>query len=251
MFWSFLIFISWLTWKVIAWWVVLTIIWLFLKWQFKSWRNFEQEMRDWETILIRNIWILCIFLIMIFIGLLAWNWLWDKAIFSNEYLVNWIGLIVAFWYWYKRYERDKETDALISYSKEYAAAVNQIPEKWIWGLLNIWYTQYCLYKKWYLKEDFWIELEFWIKKDLLDILLAEHDTFAMDREAYSSEEYKKVIDYLVYSDTLLVFDLQRITIANQFLVYLRTVIQEVLTSIKIIRKDHKNNINTWFEFYTK
>lgn len=96
---------------------------------------------------------------MIFIGLLVWNWLQEKEILSSEYLVSWIGLIIAFWYWYKTYERDKEIEMIEKFNKGELTIENFDED--LSKLAHAFY----LYEKWYLPEHVWQRID--IKNDKL------------------------------------------------------------------------------------
>lgn len=138
-------------------------------------------MRSYEIILLRNIWILCMFLILIILALLCWNWLGDKIIFSNEYLVSCIGLITAFWYWYKRYERDKEIELIKYFSEKYNISKLKIfDHKELANykeLLTVWYEEYFLHDKWYITQELWNEWEYWIKEDIKEFINNAHQKF--------------------------------------------------------------------------
>lgn len=136
-------------------------------------------MKIWELLLLRNIWIFCMALIMIFVWLLVSNILWDKDIFSSEYLMSWIWLTVAFWYWYKKYERDKEIQLIERYTEKYNRIYDEITQKLMdeenevqikkvdfRDIFNLWYEEFFLHTKWYISEDLWIEWLFWIKQDI-------------------------------------------------------------------------------------
>jgi transcriptional regulator with XRE-family HTH domain len=69
-------------------------------------------------------------------------------------------------------------------------------------------------------------------KNLMDILIEEYRNYCLDENLFLNNEYKKVIDYLIYSEKLLVFDSKKVTYANQFLAYIRITINEVISSIK-------------------
>ncbi len=205
----------------------------------------QETAKDLEKFLLKNLTTACFLSILV-----LWVY-WLEGKLDKNFTLTAIGAILVFWYWYKTYERDKEIEALIHYWKEYNIAVNDIPEKGIWGLLNEWYTQYFLYNKGYLKDDYWIELEYWIKKDLLEILLVEYDAYISNKDQYLSDEYQKVIDYISRSSALSVFDPKKLTLANKFLPYFKHVITEVIWLIKELKDYKKDNTYQWFEIYTK
>lgn len=83
----------------------------------------------------------------------VWNWIqsitWIQEIkwISTQYMFTTLWAIFAFWYWYKKYERDKEI---------------QIIDKllqWNFSLDNFslvpWNTAYKMSLSWYLKDDYY------------------------------------------------------------------------------------------------
>lgn len=93
---------------------------------------------------------------------------------SNILLMIW--WVIAFWYWYKKYEQDKELSIIQKYTTKY----NEIKkDKNLYDfekykeLLNLWYEEFYMYNKWYISKKLWNEWEFWISNDIYNFILNE------------------------------------------------------------------------------
>jgi len=80
-----------------------------------------------------------------------------KQIISTQYMLTTIWAIFAFWYWYKRYERDKEIEMI-----DKLILKENIDE-----LIIDWKAKRIFYEKWYIKDYLWniIESNYQIKFD--------------------------------------------------------------------------------------
>jgi len=87
-----------------------------------------------------------------------------------------IGATIVFWYWYKKYERDKEIELIKYYSEKYneislkmktynGVSINEISNIFS-ELINLWYSEYHLWKTWYVSDKLWNDWEYWIKSDI-------------------------------------------------------------------------------------
>jgi hypothetical protein len=135
-------------------------------------------MKFWELVLMRNIWISCMELIMLFIVLLFSNIVADKEVLSSEYLLSWIWLTIAFWYWYKKYERDKEIELIKNFSERYHRESEKTKLWEYTWIINIWYEEYFLYSRWYISELLWKEWDYWIYRDLQSFLWQDYENFS-------------------------------------------------------------------------
>jgi len=107
------------------------------------------------------VWII-IFLVFLFLfQQFLWliNWYFDLGIplwfnyISLSQLLSFIWVTIAFWYWYKRYERDKELELL---DKNITSPPNMSdPDILIFN----WSVLYNLKKNNYIKEELWLDLE--------------------------------------------------------------------------------------------
>lgn len=118
--------------------------------------------------------------------------------YKDLYLVIW--WIFAFWYWYKKYERDKELDFLEKINLNINNFNNQ-------ELIIDWHIKYILYKKWYLKKYVWEILEdkyvlslyerlmlLWFYKEWNDNILVENIYFIKNLDKYEeSKEYFMIV----------------------------------------------------------
>ncbi len=70
----------------------------------------------------------------------------------TQYMFTTIWAICAFWYWYKRYERDKELEIIEKLWKEY----DLIKKDKDWKkLVSLWFKEYYFFKNWYIKKEWW------------------------------------------------------------------------------------------------
>lgn len=166
-------------------------------------------MRFYEKILMQNIGISCMTLIIIFLLFLIANIFSEKNILSTEYLLSGLGLTVAFWYGYKKYERDKEIEMIERYSDKYNTIINSLSQDipsakiilWYRDLLNIWSEEYFLHKQNYISNDLWSEWEEYVKQDIKSILLDEFNSMEINLIQVNSDE----LVYLDNSNFLLCF----------------------------------------------
>ena len=137
-----------------------------------------------EKILISN-------MTLIIIVLLFWIILFSIfCIISIEYTFTAIWAILAFWYWYKKYERDKEIELVYRYTWKYNLLMNKLSGcettkekiKSYWDLLNLFYEEYYLYCKNYISTKLWKEWKEWIYLDIFEIL--NHDSENNDDKMY-------------------------------------------------------------------
>lgn len=90
--------------------------------------------------------------------------------------------IFAFWYWYKKYERDKELVVIEKYTNEYDNIHTKL-ETWsdgynkvnVMAMIALWNKEFFLASKWYVSEELWKEWTFWMQKDLWKFLFHEID----------------------------------------------------------------------------
>lgn len=85
-----------------------------------------------------------------------------KQIISTEYMFTTLWAIFAFWYWYKRYERDKELELIEKYTQIYESSKNDNKK-----LLILWEKEFYLNNRWYISNELWKEWDFWIRDDII------------------------------------------------------------------------------------
>lgn len=102
-----------------------------------------------------------------------------KLWIDNKETLLMIWWIIAFWYWYKKYERDKELEIIEKYTKKYEEIKKELESninKWdVWkldfnNLTNLWYEEFFLKSKWYISNELWKEWKYWIKNDITNYL---------------------------------------------------------------------------------
>lgn len=91
-----------------------------------------------------------------------------------------IWAIFAFWYWYKKYERDKEIEVISIYTKKYQKIKENYKnskntkddlEIYFSKLFNLWREEFHLYDKWYISEKIWKLWKKFIKININKLLL--------------------------------------------------------------------------------
>ncbi len=123
---------------------IITIIYLIFISLWGYFLFFKLEL--FEKFLIQKISIILISWIIFIMYAQTFLWINNK---DTLLMVWWI---IAFWYWYKRYERDKELEMLDKYIMWNLSTKNieEIKKRRIWFLLN---------EKWYIKKWLWDEID--------------------------------------------------------------------------------------------
>lgn len=122
---------------------------------------------DLEKILLRNM----TFVILIIIWVI-WIlfFILDKKILDIKYALTSTWAIVAFWYWYKKYERDKELEVVEKYTEKYNTLVENLYKNRTRTnyrkLFNLYWEEFFLKSKWYISDELWEQWEYWIRSDL-------------------------------------------------------------------------------------
>ena len=122
---------------------------------------------DLEKILLRNM----TFVILIIIWVI-WIlfFILDKKILDIKYALTSTWAIVAFWYWYKKYERDKELEVVEKYTEQYNTLVENLYKNRTRTnyrkLFNLYWEEFFLKSKWYISDELWEQWEYWIRSDL-------------------------------------------------------------------------------------
>ncbi len=136
---------------------------------------------DLERLLLNNLTRLSFYLILLLISLQIFYFSIWKSFLSSTELLTFIWAILIFWYWYKKYERDKEIQLIELYSKNYNEIKTNIYNlNWVpdyKSILNLWYEEYYLYHNWYISEKLWKEWCFWIEDDIKNFISYEKLNF--------------------------------------------------------------------------
>lgn len=138
---------------------------------------------DIEKILLKNLTRVCFYsIIIIFLFQILYN--------SKEWLnfITMIWWIIIFWYWYKRYERDKEIEILEKYWKRYDK-INSIKNNdkiKFKKILNLCEEEFYLYNKWYISDKLWKKIEHKIEKNLSYLIFYILDTKKEEQRKYIS-----------------------------------------------------------------
>lgn len=133
-------------------------------------KEIKEYLQDLEKWILWNISIITFIIIL----LLILYQIYTKNKLDTQNFITTLWAIIAFWYWYKKYERDKEFEIIEKYTKEY----DKIFENTDWldykKLLNLWYKELYLYNKWYLSKSLWLDWSKWIENDIDDIIIKDY-----------------------------------------------------------------------------
>lgn len=101
-------------------------------------------------------------------------------------LILMVWWIIAFWYWYKKYERDKELEIIEKYTEKYNninLKINKLYNQDIlnskeisfetWNLLNLFFEEFYLKEKWFISESLWQNWKNFISNDIDNIFEKE------------------------------------------------------------------------------
>lgn len=98
-------------------------------------------------------------------------------IISTQYMFTTLWAIFAFWYWYKRYERDKEINTIKHYSEKYDLIRDNFQKgkigekKYYSKIWNLWKEEFLQYKRWYITKayfnEIWSSITTFIVKEIL------------------------------------------------------------------------------------
>lgn len=147
-------------------------------------------------------WIIIIILfiyILQFIQLPTWKIItqlfWIEEInktISIESTITYLGAILAFWYWYKKYERDKELDLIEKYQL-WTITISNIDE------LQKWEMVYLLKRNWYIEKWIWELIERNNTKIFYEFL-KEYLTLKSEKEIIEKTNIlsKKIVEIIIY-----------------------------------------------------
>lgn len=117
------------------------------------------EYKNWiEKIILNNLSILIIFISIFLI-------IYKDNLDDNITLISFLWWIILFWYWYKKYERDKELEMIDKLSNEYNKIKEKKDNK---KLIDFWYKEFYFYKNWYIAEERWDYIELRIIKNIIN-----------------------------------------------------------------------------------
>ncbi len=138
-----------------------------------------------ETILEKKLLKLSLIKVIVVILFLIWSLFFLKRdSIKIEYAITYTWGLISFWYWYKKYERDKEIEIIRYYTEKYNETYEEIKNNLMTSdnevktnlvdfrkIFNLWYEEYFLYSRWYISEELWKEWRYWIKEDLTLFIL--------------------------------------------------------------------------------
>lgn len=193
-----------------------------------------------EKILLKNMSFVLFTLIFYFIYNLSWDFSVEKN--KDVYLIIW--WLLAFWYWYKKYERDKELELIEKYKakliKSRRLYVLIKKEKntdiiidWYKEILHIWHEIFYLWEKSYISKELFSELDNMIKNALFDILDEDKINYYKREKKYINDDCISIMDNSYFLLSLKDFMNFKDLDPNWFYKYL------------------KNKINIWLRQNTK
>jgi len=85
---------------------------------------------------------------------------------STQFTLTTIWWMFAFWYWYKKYERNKELEIIEKLEKEYKT----IKELDSWkNLINFWFKEFYYKEQWYITNNWWKYISKKISHNLINL----------------------------------------------------------------------------------
>jgi len=150
--------------------------------------NKQKLFENIENIFLANITRVSAYIIIWLISVKLLSIIYKFNFIELEYLLTIIWAIFAFWYWYKKYERDKELEIIEKYTEKYnfiKDKINDLINDWInkniyliekeyKKLLNLFFVEYYLNCKWYISKELWIEWSWWVEIDIFKLI--EYDS---------------------------------------------------------------------------
>ncbi len=123
-----------------------------------------------EQKILNNLTRVCFYLISFLLWFKFVSIIYKFHFIENSQLITVIWAIFIFWYWYKKYERDKELEIIEKYSTEYEKIKDDLKKSKnsnnYYKLVNLFYKEYFLFSRWYITPNLWKEWEYWIKEDI-------------------------------------------------------------------------------------
>ncbi len=143
---------------------------------------YNQTAKDIEKFLLKNLTTACFLLIFV----LWFHWLDNRL--DKNFVLTAIWAVIVFWYWYKTYERDKEIQLIQYYSDRYNLLNIEIKTMSdensdlliikFSELINLWYSEFHLWKQGYISDKLWNEWEYWIKSDIFIYIYEGYSGFS-------------------------------------------------------------------------
>lgn len=174
--------------------------------------------------IIENFWLknLSWILITAFIVIL-WLWIFDKL--SIEYTITSLWAIFAFWYWFKRYERDKELE-IIDKFLNWNFTIKNISE------LKKYTVTLIMFKKSYIPKWLWEKIVF-INNDIVYDFITKYFLITNDSDKKKlSSEIKNITDIILFDNDF----------ANYFLNYLKSIVKDIRNKEYISSSNEEKNI---------
>lgn len=224
---------------------------------------------DLENAILNNLTRISFYLILLFSTLqLLFFVIWKNFLETKDFITL-LWAILAFWYWYKKYERDKELEIIDKYAKKY----NEIKKNYSNSgkkedldiyfnkLFNLLREEYYLYDKNYITEDLWILWKAFIYNNIEKLLITiwdNTDYIAILYKNIINEELKVKYTWFnnfineitdeIYNDTLerisFIFNNKKDTVEDYIDEY-NEIINEIINEIKNKNINKNGNINKY------
>lgn len=158
--------------------VIVAFIWFILL-SFIKYTN--KNIKNLERIIIFNINTICFLLLSCF-TIFKYTKIID---ISDQTFFTWIGWILVFWWWYKKYQRDKEIELLQNFlnkENEFLENINNEKndknsiKKEFKNIFNLWEETYSLQDKSYISFSLWEEFKFHIKTHIAEFLFIDKNS---------------------------------------------------------------------------
>lgn len=178
-----------------------------------------------------------------------------KLWIDNKETLLMIWAIIAFWYWYKKYERDKELEIIEKYTIKYNEINNKINssksenfeilKNLYSNLISLFYEEYYLKSKWYISDDLWNEWVEWISLDISNIIEFDYSTamFNIDNKNDKTKQKEYFIIHLLVNYISTTSDRNlNLYQWKQFIYFIFDIINKYSISFELLLNDKNNKL---------
>ncbi|MDD5213457.1 MAG: hypothetical protein PHG82_03460 [Candidatus Gracilibacteria bacterium] len=174
---------------------------------------------------------------------------------DNKETLLMIGAIIAFWYGYKKYERDKELEIIEKYTIKYNEINNKINssksenfeilKNLYSNLISLFYEEYYLKSKGYISDDLWNEWVEWISLDISNIIEFDYSTamFNIDNKNDKTKQKEYFIIHLLVNYISTTSDRNlNLYQGKQFIYFIFDIINKYSISFELLLNDKNNKL---------
>lgn len=154
-----------------------------------------------------------------------WNTWYSPKTITIEYTITSLWAIFAFWYWFKRYERDKELE-IIDKFLNWNFTIRNISE------LKKYTVTLIMFKKSYIPKWLWEKIVF-INNDIVYDFITKYFLITNDSDKkILNSEIKNITDIILFDNDF----------AKYFLNYLKSIVKDIRNNEYISSSNEEKNI---------